>query len=137
MALARQEQHNILQKIVWKEFLVKGMAVVQSSTSTPDSTLVLSSDYKVAAVKRNDSGQYTGRNASILAKLPEEPYLSPAKDTDIQDYDSRMECITKAAEKYHRLMLDMHGRTFLEKELGIIASWGKSEASFFSIRQPL
>ena len=137
MALAKQEQHNILQEIVWKELLVKGMAVVQNFTGTPDSTLILSSDYKVAAVKRNDSWQYTGRNASILAKLPEEPYLSPLEDTDIPDYDSRMEWITEAAKKYHRLMLDVHGRTFLEKELGIIASWGKSEASFFSIKQPL
>ena len=34
-------------------------------------------------------------------------------------------------------MLDVHGRNFLEKELGIIASWGKSEASLFSIKQPL
>lgn len=34
-------------------------------------------------------------------------------------------------------MLDVHGRTFLEKELGIIASWGQSEALFFSIQQPL
>lgn len=68
MALARQEQHNILQKIVWKEFLVKGMAVVQSSTSTPDSTLVLSSDYKVAAVKRNDSGQYHWQKCFYIGK---------------------------------------------------------------------
>ena len=69
--------------------------------------------------------------------MPEEPYLSPLEDTDIPDYDTRMEWITEAAKKYHRLMLDVHGRTFLEKELGIIASWGKSEASLFSIKQPL
>ena len=41
-----------------------------------------------------------------------------------------MEWIQKSAEKYHRLMLSDKGRPFLEKELGVIAEWGKSKADF-------
>ncbi len=51
-------------------------------------------------------------------------------NTKVENYDSRMEWIQKAAEKYHRLMFSDKGRQFLEKELGVIAEWGKSKADF-------
>ena len=48
----------------------------------------------------------------------------------MEDEDSRMKWIQKAAEKYHDLMQDEKGRAFLEKELAIIATWGNSQADF-------
>ncbi|WP_407056508.1 DUF2515 family protein, partial [Acinetobacter baumannii] len=47
-----------------------------------------------------------------------------------EDYDSRMKWIGKAAEKYHRLMLDEKGRPFLQQELKTISKWGNSKADF-------
>jgi hypothetical protein len=41
-----------------------------------------------------------------------------------------MKWISKANKKYHRLMLHEKGRVFLEKELAIDATWGKSKAEY-------
>lgn len=130
LAIAVQEQRNILQELVWKNWKVQLQATLQSYTKLPDSTLVLSSDYGVDAVKHDKNGQYEGRHAGVLNKLPETVYSEPLAHTKVQDYDSRMEWITEAARKYHRLMLSDIGRPFLEKELSIIAGWGKSKADF-------
>ncbi|ENU30094.1 hypothetical protein F991_01891 [Acinetobacter sp. CIP-A165] len=130
MAIAVQEQYNILQEIVWKDSQVQTMAGIQRITKTPDSTLVLSSDYSVRAVKPDRSGKYRGENAEQLASLPEEPYSTPLEGTKVEDYDSRMKWINKAAEKYHDLMRHELGRAFLEQELLIISGWGGSSADF-------
>lgn len=130
LTIAVQEQHNILQPVVWEENSVQRMAQIQRTTKTPDATLVLSSDYEVAAVKPNSKGQYVGRHAEDLAKLPEAPYSEPLDGTRVENYDSRMKWIQEAAKTYHRLMLDEFGKPFLEKELAIIAGWINSSASF-------
>lgn len=145
LAIAVQEQRNILQELVWKEWKVQAQATVQSFTGLPDSTLVLSSDYLVDSVKpirksksmlpssyniKNMEREYQGRHAGVLGKLPETVYSEPLATTKVANYDSRMEWIQKAAEKYHRLMLSDKGRVFLEKELIIIAGWGSSKAHF-------
>ncbi|WP_171525056.1 MULTISPECIES: DUF2515 family protein [Acinetobacter] len=129
LAIAVQEQRNILQELVWKDWMVQAQATLQSYTKLPDSTLVLSSDYSVDAVKPRH-GKYEGRHKDVLDKLPESVYSEPLAHTKVQDYDSRMEWIQKAAEKYHTLMLSDTGRPFLEKELAIIAGWGNSKADF-------
>ncbi len=129
LAIAVQEQRNILQELVWKDWKVQAQATLQSYTKLPDSTLVLSSDYSVDAVKPRH-GKYEGRHKDVLDKLPESVYSEPLAHTKVQDYDSRMEWIQKAAEKYHTLMLSDTGRPFLEKELAIIAGWGNSKADF-------
>ncbi len=145
MAIAIQEQRNILQELVWVDWKVQKQATLQKYTKLPDSTLVLSSDYSVEAVKPvRDSNRilpsaynaqdqkkvYVGRHKSVLNKLPESVYSTPLAHTQVHDYDSRMEWITEAAKKYHRLMLSDTGRPFLEKELAIIAGWGNSKAEF-------
>ena len=130
LVIADQEQRNILQEIVWKNWKVQGQAMVQRITRTPDSTLVLSSDYDADMVRANKQGQYTGRLAKELSELPETVYSEPLEDTKVEDEDSRMKWIQKAAEKYHRLMQNEKGRAFLEKELAIIATWGNSKADF-------
>ena len=130
LIIADQEQRNILQEIVWKNWKVQGQAMVQRITRTPDSTLVLSSDYDADMVRANKQGQYTGRNAKELSELPKTVYSEPLEDTKVEDEDSRMKWIQKAAEKYHRLMQNEKGRAFLEKELAIIATWGNSQADF-------
>lgn len=145
MAIAVQEQRNILQELVWIEWKVQAQATLQSYTKLPDSTLVLSSDYSVDAVKpvrdstrtlpsaynpQDQRQVYVGRHKGILDKLPESVYSTPMAHTQVHDYDSRMEWIAEAAKKYHRLMLSETGREFLEKELGIIAGWGNSKAEF-------
>lgn len=38
--------------------------------------------------------------------------------------------IKKAAKKYHHLMIDEKGRSFLQKELKTISKWGNSKADF-------
>ncbi|MFW1920219.1 hypothetical protein ACG9Y9_20160, partial [Acinetobacter baumannii] len=60
MAIAVQEQFNILQELVWKEWKVQKQASLQRFTGLPDSTLVLTSDYGADAVKPNKQGQYKG-----------------------------------------------------------------------------
>lgn len=130
LAIAVQEQRNILQELVWKDWKVQVQATLQSYSKLPDSTLVLSSDYGVDAVKPDKNGKYKGRHAGVINKLPESVYSEPLPQTKVQDYDSRMEWIQKAAEKYHSLMLSDTGRVFLEKELSIIAGWGDSKADF-------
>ncbi|QOW44214.1 hypothetical protein G0027_10860 [Acinetobacter indicus] len=130
LAIAVQEQRNILQELVWKDWKVQAQATLQSYTKLPDSTLILSSDYGVDAVKPDKHGSYKDRHAGVLDKLPESVYSEPLAHTKVQDYDSRMEWIQKAAEKYHTLMLSDTGRPFLEKELAIIAGWGNSKADF-------
>lgn len=106
---------------------------------------MLSSDYLVDSVKpvrksksmlpssyniKNMEREYQGRHAGVLGKLPETVHSEPLATTKVADYDSRMEWIQKAAEKYHRLMLSDKGRVFLEKELIIIAGWGSSKVHF-------
>lgn len=145
LAIAVQEQRNILQELVWKDWKVQAQATLQSYTKLPDSTLALSSNYAVDDVKPVRKSKsilpsaynqqdreiiYQGRHAGVLDKLPESVYSEPLAHTKVQDYDSRMEWITEAAKKYHRLMLSDTGRPFLEKELAIIATWGKSKADF-------
>ncbi|WP_171405355.1 DUF2515 family protein [Acinetobacter radioresistens] len=130
MSIAVQEQRNILQELVWKDWKVQAQATLQSYTKLPDSTLVLSSDYGVDAVKPDKNGNYKGRHAGVINQLPESVYSEPLPHTRVQNYDSRMEWIQKAAEKYHLLMLSNKGRPFLEKELAIIAGWGNSKADF-------
>ena len=130
MSIAVQEQRNILQELVWKDWKVQAQATLQSYTKLPDSTLVLSSDYGVDTVKPDKNGNYKGRHAGVINQLPESVYIEPLPHTRVQNYDSRMEWIQKAAEKYHLLMLSNKGRPFLEKELAIIAGWGNSKADF-------
>lgn len=133
MFIAVQEQRNILQVLVWESSSVQSAAWMQRQwwiLGTPDATLVLSSDYDVDAVKKNLWGNYQGRHANTLGKMPEDVYIEPLDDTVAENYDSRMIWITKAAEKYHRLMIDAVGRPFLEQELGIIAGWQSSKANF-------
>ena len=130
MVVAIQEQRNILQELVWKDWKVQAQATLQSYTKLPDSTLILSSDYGVDTVKPDKHGSYKDRHAGVLDKLPESVYSEPLAHTKVQDYDSRMEWITEAAKKYHRLMLSDIGRSFLEKELAIIAGWGNSKADY-------
>lgn len=130
LIIADQEQRNILQKIVWNNWKVQGQAMVQRITRTPDSTLVLSSDYDADMVKANSQGQYTGRHAKELSQLPETVYSEPLEDTKVENEDSRMKWIKEAAKKYHRLMQNEKSRAFLEKELAIIATWGNSQADF-------
>lgn len=130
MDVAVQEQRNILQKIVWEDENVQFQASVQRISHIPDSTLVLAHDYDACAVKKNVLGEYSGEHAKELAELPETVYQEPLSDTIVENYDSRMAWIDKAANKYHRLMLGEKGRQFLEKELAIIATWGNSTASF-------
>lgn len=145
MAIAVQEQFNILQKLVWNDWKVEKQAIFQRVTKLPDSTLVLSSDYCAEAVKPVRVSQtilpstynmqsmkraYQGRHNGVIDELPESVYSEPLPHTKVENYDSRMEWIEKAAEKYHDLMLDDKGRSFLEKELGIIAGWGNSQADF-------
>ena len=121
MAIAVQEQFNILQTVVWNKASAKWGAEKQRSWymgwAMPDATLVLSSDYDVDEVKKGWFGTYSGSRAKQLSELPEDVYISPFSDTKAEDYDSRMIWINKAAEKYHRLMLDDRGRTFLHQEL--------------------
>ncbi len=74
--------------------------------------------------------EYQGRHAGVLDKIPETVYSEPLPKTKVADYDSRMEWIQKAAEKYHTLMLSDTGRPFLEKELAIIGGWSNSKADF-------
>lgn len=145
MVVAVQEQRNILQELVWKDWKVQAQATVQSFTRLPDSTLVLSSDYFVESVKsvrksksilpssyniKSMEREYQGRHAGVLDKVPETVYSEPLANTKVANYDSRMEWINKAAEKYHRLMQSDKGRYFLEEELKIIAKWGDSKANF-------
>ncbi|SEO77731.1 DUF2515 family protein [Acinetobacter sp. yr461] len=131
MAIAVQEQHNILQVVVWENTSVKFGAWMQRwFIGMPDATLVLSSDYSVDAVKKNWFGNYTGSKADQLVELKEDVYIAPLKHTIAEDYDSRMKWIGKAAEKYHRLMLDEKGRPFLQQELKTISKWGNSKADF-------
>ncbi|MCR4530714.1 DUF2515 family protein [Acinetobacter venetianus] len=130
LTIAVQEQSNILQEVVWKDWKVQGQAIIQRTTGTPESTLVLSSDYDSDVVRKNKLGQYTGRLANELSQLPESAYSEPIDGTKVENYDSRMKWIQKAAEKYHRLMQNEKGRKFLEKELMIIAGWGNSKAEF-------
>ncbi|KXO74275.1 hypothetical protein AYL20_12635 [Acinetobacter venetianus] len=130
LTIAVQEQSNILQKIVWKDKNVQRQAAIQRVTNTPESTLVLSSDYDSDMVRKNRQGQYKGRLANELSQLPESAYSEPSEGTKVENYDSRMKWIQKAAEKYHRLMQNEKGRKFLEKELMIIAGWGNSKAEF-------
>ncbi|MGR2825628.1 hypothetical protein FY048_08900 [Acinetobacter sp. 1124_18A] len=130
MAIAVQEQYNILQELVWKEWKVQKQASLQRITGLPDSTLVLSSDYGVDAVKPNKQGQHKGRHAGVLSQLPETVYSEPLEGTQVENYDSRIKWIKVAAGKYHRLMQSDKGRDFLEKELGVIAGWGDSKAEF-------
>lgn len=145
LAIAVQEQRNILQKLVWIDWKVEAQAALQRYTNLPDSTLVLSSDYSVEAVKSIRKSQtilpsaynkqsiekaYQGRHSGVLDKLAETVYSEPSATTKIENYDSRIEWIKTAARKYHRLMLDDNGRSFLENELGIIAGWGDSKADF-------
>lgn len=106
---------------------------------------MLSSDYSAEAVKSVRKSQsvlpsaynrqsmekvYKGPHAGVLDQLPESVYSEPLANTRVANYDSRMEWIQKAAEKYHRLMLNDKGRSFLEKELIIIAGWVNSKADF-------
>lgn len=145
LAIAVQEQRNILQELVWKDWKVEAQATLQRYTNLPDSTLVLSSDYSAEAVKSVRKSQsvlpsaynrqsmekvYKGPHAGVLDQLPESVYSEPLANTRVANYDSRMEWIQKAAEKYHRLMLNDKGRSFLEKELIIIAGWVNSKADF-------
>lgn len=145
LAIAVQEQRNILQELVWKDWKVEAQATLQRYTNLPDSTLVLSSDYSAEAVKsvrksqsvlpsaynRQSMGKvYKGRHEGVLDQLPESVYSEPLENTRVANYDSRMEWIQKAAEKYHRLMLNDKGRSFLEKELIVIAGWANSKADF-------
>lgn len=143
--IAEQEQRNILQELVWKDWKVEAQATVQRVTRLPDSTLVLSSDYFVDDVKPVRKSQsilpspynmqgmekvYKGRHAGVLDKLPESIYSEPLARTKVENIDSRSEWIKVAAKKYHRLMLNEKGCFFLENELAIIARWGESKADF-------
>jgi hypothetical protein len=131
MFIAVQEQHNILQVVVWENTSVKFGAWMQRwFIGMPDATLVLSSDYSVDAVKKNWFGNYKGSKADQLVDLKEDVYLAPLDGTIAENYDSRMKWIGAAAKKYHRLMLDEKGRPFLQQELKTISTWGKSKADF-------
>lgn len=131
MFVAVQEQRNILQVIVWENCSAKFGAWMQRwFIGMPDATLVLSSDYSVDEVKKNWFGNYTGSKADQLVELKEDVYIAPLSDTKAENYDSRMIWIGKAAEKYHRLMLDDKGREFLHRELQTITGWENSKADF-------
>ncbi|UYZ81556.1 DUF2515 family protein [Moraxella bovis] len=129
MQIAVQEQQNILQKICWDEpdlqqnvlyqrhGKIRLIITIKVSDITIDTTLGLSSDYDVDKLKRRR------KNEDDVKKLKEDPWSTPPEGTIVENYNSRMVWIERAAKKYHRLMQDGAGRAFLKKELGVIASW--------------
>lgn len=123
--VAVQEQKNILQKIAWEDKNLRANVEHQRSKylnwATIDQTLALSSDYDIDKLKSRRNG--IGGDARSLS---EDPWSVPPDNTILEDYDSRMVWINKVAEKYHRLMLNDKGRTFLISELRVIANWGNS-----------
>lgn len=124
MQIAIQEQKNILQKICWSDQALRDNVKAQRGFFTSmvaiDQTLGLSSDIKVGDLKDRRKKEYD------VKKLKEDPWSTPPKGTIVENYNSRMVWIEKAAEKYHRLMQDKEGRKFLKKELGVIAGWSGS-----------
>lgn len=124
MQIAIQEQKNILQKICWSDQALRDNVKAQRGFFTSmvaiDQTLGLSSDIKVGDLKDRRKKEYD------VKKLKEDPWSTPPEGTIVENYNSRMVWIKKAAEKYHLLMQDGAGRAFLKKELGVIAGWSGS-----------
>ncbi|TCM61850.1 hypothetical protein EC844_1264 [Acinetobacter calcoaceticus] len=137
--IAVQEQLNVLQPLIWNTPDGKNAGRMGKGLRAlgPDQTLILSSDYNRSDVVKRvppPSGlymgkpgpkveAYPGRHKGVLDQLKEDVYEDAPEGTNSADYDQRMVWINKAAEKYHRLMLDEKGRAFIHKELAIISTW--------------
>lgn len=130
MAIAKQEQWNILQKIVWNDKVVKKGAEMQRIAGIPKAQLILSHEYNPAMPKPARYRHYKvfpTEFSKKISHLPETPISLPPSGTKSEDYESRMKWINLAAEKYHRLMQSEVGRAFLETEIKVIAQWDKSK----------
>ncbi|TCM64505.1 hypothetical protein EC844_11764 [Acinetobacter calcoaceticus] len=137
--IAIQEQFNVLKPLIWNTPDGKNAGRMGKGLRAlgPDQTLILSSDYNRSDVVKRvppPSGlymgkpgpkveAYPGRHKGVLDQLKEDVYEDAPEGTNSADYDQRMVWINKAAEKYHRLMLDEKGRAFIHKELAIISTW--------------
>lgn len=118
MALARHEQRNILQPLIyngedfkWWVQVQRGGADVGKWTwghAVGIATSWMAPKLKVAFV------------AACDADLPEFEDVAP-ENTKLEDYDSRMTWITAVAEKFHGLMIRYPGK--MEAELSTIAGW--------------
>lgn len=140
-AIGDQEQRNILQDLVWKNGSVKFGSWATRwfgwTGALPSTTLVLSSDYDVEAVKKvkyiivnpetKESMEYTKvgseRHQDTLSQIEDDVYIPPLPETIAEEEDSRMAWINVAANRYHALMSDEKGQPFLYDELKIIAGW--------------
>lgn len=126
--IAVQEQKNILQKICWNDPILREN--VESQRRLPlswfaiNTTLVLSADYELTAAQAKRINYRRSES-----KLPIDHWSTPLDGTIVEDYDSRMNWITKGAvPKYHRLMLDDVGRPYIIGELRKISSWAQTKA---------
>ena len=122
--IANHEQLKILQPLIYEDGVMQGWLKMQRALKNkitgfiiPDLELVFTSDCEL------DMDKVKHRHSAQHAPMPtEEELVSKApEDTVLEDPQSRMRWIGKAAEQFHGLMGRHQG--FMELELQTMAKW--------------
>jgi hypothetical protein len=122
IAIANQEQRQILQKICWDDStMIEGARAQREIRSLMPVYMLFHHDYE-------RSGDYES-NRRAYAFTDDDAYSEIPKDKHAEIESQRMEWIIDVADKYHQMM--QYHRPYMEHELRIIAGWGNSGSAAF------
>ncbi|OSI35834.1 DUF2515 family protein [Neisseria dumasiana] len=115
--IAVQEQKNILQGICWNHPWMQSGARAQRFWRKPKTFIRFHSNYD------EEMNGLFGKSDKERYGLPEDPFSYAPKNMKAEEYDSRMDWILAVAKKYHNLMIDPNGNSYVEGHLRNIAGW--------------
>lgn len=125
MHIAEQEQKNVLQPACWNDpVLREETAFMRSAEKVDPSWINLIPHTKLVFHHGMDEDKIPAELLERHELRRDEVVSYPKAGMRVEDYDSRMEWITKAAETYHGLM--MKKQEYMEAELRVMAGWANS-----------
>jgi hypothetical protein len=133
--IAKHEQGNILQPLIYEDRAFKNniIAMRRFKWFSPEAELSFTAGYDPYTQKQLNDMQTGLEEEEIVSKAKDEEYIQSLDNlyeagTEIEDYDSRMKWIERAAEKYHDLMI--RHSNYMESELSTISSWVNESDKF-------
>ena len=124
LIIAQHEQGKVLQPLIYEQWRHKREidAMGLAGGLAPEVKLFFSSTCNVPQVTVQPKYRYRGNHATAKNDPKYDKYVSkPESDIVLYDYESRMNWIRKAAEKFHDLM--QKEGTYMLDQLHTMAGW--------------
>ncbi|WP_201597123.1 DUF2515 family protein [Psychrobacter vallis] len=132
LIIAQHEQHEVLQPLIYKQkrHQLEIDAMGLAGGLAPEVKLFFSSNCNVPQVTVQPKYRYRGNHATVKDDPKYDKYVSkPESDILLYDYESRMNWINNAAEKFHGLM--QKEERYMLGQLQAMAGWYNKPDKFY------